>query len=67
MSEWQDISTAPQGALRIDLWVGGRDGYRVTDAFWHNGKWMAEEDGCAYDISETVTHWMLVHVPEEAQ
>ncbi len=72
---WRDIATAPPPALKplkLDIWVedSGGDGYRVTDAWRHDGgwriksRWMGDRDAVPW--THTATHWMLPPPPPEA-
>ena len=64
---WFPIIDAPKSCIyppKVDLWVHeeGIGGYRVPDAFWHDGAWKVRKlfgfKVKAFPMQHTVTHWM---------
>lgn len=73
VSEWQPIDTAPKDGTKVDLWLhiyasprsfGMEDDFRVTDAWWQDGKWVHRyRDKDAEIFSDYITHWMPLPEP----
>lgn len=63
MTEWQDISTAPDDDFVLVTWLVPHQPYRVAEAFLLNGAWFNTDNK---PIRALPTHWTHRPAPPTA-